>query len=263
VVSIEGSATLARLLIPTVGIAGTVGLRMAFAAIALLVLQRQTLHAIREGLWLAVPIGAVLVGHHLCFYEAIARIPLGVAVTLEFVGPLLVAVAGSRRVADVVWAVLAAVGVALVAGLAGSGNVSAAGAAFALAAGALWAGYILLSPVLSRRAGAGNGLAAATVVGALIALPLGLALDAGTMFSAHALALGACIAVLSDFLGLLLVSKALTRLPGGTVSILLSTEPGVGALFGLVALGQHIAPVQWTGMAAVVVASVGVTRTTS
>jgi len=262
VVSLEGGAVVAALLIPTAGIAGTVTLRLGFGALGLLALRRprwrRCLNA--KTLGLAAAVGALLVLHHLCFYEAIHRLPLGVAVTLEFAGPLAVALAGARQWSAVGWAVLAAAGVAAAAGITALGAIGVAGVLFGLAAGACWAGYIAVYPVLASHAGNRESLALATTIAAVAIAPFGIAADHAGMFTGRSLLLGASVALLCDVLAYTLQADALGRMPRSLFSILTSTEPAVGAILGLLALGQGIALAQWAGIAGVVVASVGATR---
>jgi inner membrane transporter RhtA len=261
VVGLEGGAVVAATVIPTAGIAGTVMLRLGFGALGLIALGRPSVRGLdRRSIGLVIAVGCLLATHHLCFYLAVHRLPLGVAVTLEFAGPLAVALAGTQRRADLLWALLAAAGVAGAAGLTG-GPVSLTGVAAGLAAGACWAGYIVVFPRLAARRGRAEGLALATAWAAVVAVPFWLAGPAGRIFTPRVLVLGAVVAVLSDVLSYSLQGEALGRLPGSLFSILTSTEPAVGALFGLIALGQQVSLAQWGGMLAVVAASIGATVT--
>jgi inner membrane transporter RhtA len=209
---------------------------------------------------LAAAVGALLVLHHLCFYEAIHRLPLGVAVTLEFAGPLAVALAGARHWIAVGWAVLAAAGVAAAADIIAPGAIGVAGVSFGLAAGACWAGYIAVYPVLASRAGDREALPLAMTCAAVGVAPFGIAMDHAGMFTGRSVLLGVAVALLCDVLAYTLQADALRRMPRSLFSILTSTEPAAGAILGLLALGQRIALLQWTGIVAVVIASVGATR---
>lgn len=261
VLGFEGGAVLAVGLIPRVGIVGAVTLRLGFGAAGLLGLARPRRASLApRNLALMVLVGAILAVHHLCFYEAVHRLPLGVAVTLEFIGPLTVALIGSRSRADLLWAVLAGVGVAAAAGVSTSDQISVLGALCGLGAGVCWAGFIVVFPLLSQRAGRSEGLALATVCGALLVVPVGLATDHNRILSPRYLLLGAAVALLADVLAFTFQSEALNRIPGRLFSILMSTEPVVGALLGLLALGQEITGEQWAGILAVVTASVCATR---
>ncbi len=261
VVGLEGGAVVAATVIPAAGIAGTVMLRLGFGSIGLTALGRPSLRGLdRRAVLLVAAVGSLLAVHHLCFYLAIHKLPLGIAVNLEFAGPLTVALAGSRRRVDLLWALLAAAGVAGAAGITG-GPVSLAGILAGLGAGACWAGYIVLFPLLAARRGRGGGLSLATGWAALVTVPFWLADDPGRIFTPRTLALGAVVALLSDVVSYSLQSEALGRLPGSLFSILTSTEPAVGALFGLILLGQRISLLQWAGMLAVTAASIGATST--
>jgi inner membrane transporter RhtA len=198
--------------------------------------------------------------HHLCFYEALHRLPLGIAVTFEFIGPLAVALYGSKRMLDLMWAVLATAGVAAAADITGISHFGAIGIAFALCAGACWAGYIVLFPLLSSHTGRRQGLALCVTWAAIIVMPYGIFNSGSQIFHGHTLLLGAVVAVLSDVAAFTLQSGALDRISSHLFSILSSTEPAVGAILGLIVLDQYITGVQWIGILAVIVASVAATR---
>jgi inner membrane transporter RhtA len=260
VVGLEGGAAVAATIIPGAGVVGTVMMRAGFGAIGLVPLGRPRLRSLdRRGVRLVIAVGTLLAAHHLLFYTAVHRLPLGIAVTCEFIGPLTVALAGSKRRIDLLWALLAGGGVAAAAGITGSGPISAIGIGCGLGAGACWAGYIIVFPRLASGQGRSSGLTLATGWAALVVVPLWLATGPGRIFTPRILLLGAVVALLSDVISYSLQSEALRRLPGALFSILTSTEPAVGALFGLVALGQRISLVQWGGMLAVVAASIGAT----
>jgi inner membrane transporter RhtA len=200
--------------------------------------------------------GVALAGMNLCFYAAIDRIPLGIGVALEFVGPLGVAIAGSRRGLDVVWVVLAAAGIALLTPDIG-GSLDPLGVALALAAGGFWAGYIVFSQRVGSALDGGDGLALAMCVAALIALPPGLA-DAGdALLEPDLLAAGFAVAMLSSVIAYSLELEALRRLPRRTFGVLMSLEPGMAALLGFVLLSQALAASEVLAIALVVAASAG------
>jgi inner membrane transporter RhtA len=246
-------AAFAVTLFHELGPAGTAFLRLAFAAILLCAVWRPRLVG---DLRLAAAFGASLGLMNLLFYEAIDRIPLGVAVTIEFAGPLLVAVIGSRRRLDVVWIALAAAGIVLLVHP-GGGSVHAAGAGFALAAGACWMAYIYLS----KRAGAqfpgGTGLALAMAVGALIVLPAGVMRAEGALTRPDLLASVFVVALASSVLPYSLELVALRRLPEAVFGVLMSLDPAVAALAGFLVLGQDLGARQLLAMAMVVLASAG------
>ena len=262
VVGLQSGAAVATTLIPLAGVPGTVALRLGFGALGLITLARPRVRALPgRAAVLAVLVGAVLAVHHVCFYAAIHRLPLGVAVTLEFFGPLGVALVGSQRRTDLVWAGLAAAGVAATAGLTTTTRINAVGVILALAAGACWAAYIVIFPRLARTISRRDGLALATLAAAAFAVPDGIIADGHRLLNGHTLLIGAIVAALSDVIAYSLQSEALGRMTGRMFSVLSSTEPGVGAILGATALDQSIAASQWAGMLAVTAASIGATRT--
>jgi inner membrane transporter RhtA len=262
VVAFESGAAIATRLIARIGTPATVALRLGFGAIGLCAMTRPNVRGLsRRAVGLVLAIGLLLAVHHLCFYGSIHRLPLGVAVTIEFAGPLTVALAGSRRRLDLVWVALAGVGVAVTAGIASDVRIDVVGVLLALAAGASWATYIVTFPALARELGRSDGLALATSVAAVVVVPYAVIGYGGRMFTGRALLLGLVIAALTDIFGFTLQSEALGRISAGLFSILTSTEPAAGAVIGLVALGQHITAWQWAGMIAVTIASIGATRT--
>jgi inner membrane transporter RhtA len=236
-------------------------MRIAFASVLLVLLWRPTLrgHA-RQDLWLAFAFGVALAGMNFTFYQSLAHIPLGAAVTCEFVGPLGVAVAGSRRPLDLVWIVLAAGGILLLAAPGGSG-LNATGVILALAAGGWWAAYILLAARVGRAFPAGgHGLALAMVVAGLLVLPVGIAEGGSGLLRPEVFGPGLAVAVLSSVIPYSLELEALRRMPSHVFGVLMSLEPAAAAIAGLVILGQKLGLNEWAGMALVIVASAGATR---
>ena len=252
VTSLQFGAGFAVTLFDELGPAGAAFLRLAIAAAVLLALWRPSL---RGDLRLPAAFGITLGLMNLCIYEAMDRIPMGIAVTIEFWGPLAVAVAGSRRALDLLWVVLAAGGIVLLADP-GGGSLDAAGIAFALAAGGLWAIYILLSVRVGAVYPGGSGLAIAMVFGALVTLPVGLDAD---LLAPEMLAAGAVVALASSVIPYSFELEALRRLPARVFGVLMSLEPAVAALAGLVVLGQALGGVEWLAIGLVVVASAGAT----
>jgi inner membrane transporter RhtA len=235
-------------------------LRIALAAVMLVVLWRPSLagHS-RNDLWLAGAFGLALAAMNLSFYESMNRIPLGAAVTLEFIGPLGVAVFGSRQPLDLLWVSLAAAGILLLAAP-GSSGLNTTGVILALTAGLCWAAYILLSVRVGRAFAGGTGLALAMVVASILVLPVGVADGGGGFFSAEVIVGGLAIAVLSSLVPYSLELEALRRLPPRIFGVLMSLEPAAAAIAGLVVLGQVLDANEWAGMALVVIASAGATR---
>jgi inner membrane transporter RhtA len=189
-------------------------------------------------------------------YQSFARIPLGVAVTIEFLGPLAVAVAGSRHVRDLGWVVLAAAGVVLLT-QGGHGRLNLAGVLFAGLAGACWAAYIVLSSATGRRFPGSAGLAIAMVVSAVIVTPPALVAGGTAMFRPAVLAAGVAIGVLSSVIPYRLELESLRRMPLRVFGVWMSMEPAVAALIGLVLLGQHLTLAEWLAIGCVMVACAG------
>jgi inner membrane transporter RhtA len=257
VTSVQFGAALAKSLFDEIGVGGTLFLRVLFAAVVLAAIWRPRLagHAARD-LRLALLFGLVLGGMNLAFYSALERIPLGIAVTLEFVGPLGVAVFGSRRPLDLVWVGLAAVGILLLSDFGGA-SLDALGAALALTAGALWAAYILVSARVGQAFPGGAGLALAMLVATVPLAPVGIATAGDELLVPWILALGAGIGILSSAIPYALELEALRRLPVGVFGVLMSLEPAVAALAGFVLLGERLASREVVAILLVVAASAG------
>jgi inner membrane transporter RhtA len=254
-VSPQVGAAVALTLFDGVGPAGAAFLRLVFAALALWVIWRPRLEG---NLRLAGAFGVALGLMNWTFYESIARIPLAVAVTIEFAGPLLVAVLGSRRLLDVVWVVLAAVGIVLlVAPDAGGVALDPIGIAFAVAAGVCWMAYIYLSKRVGAAFRGGSGLAIAMAVGAIIVLPAGLIEGGAALASGDMLAGAVLVALTSSVVPYSLELVALRRLPEALFGVLMSLDPAIAALIGFVLLRQELGPRELVAVALVVVASVG------
>jgi len=259
ILSVQLGAAAATSLFDEVGPGGTVLYRLVFAAIVLLALWRPDPRRAERGeLGLVALFGVSLAAMNFSFYEALDRIPLGIAVTLEFIGPLGVALAASRRRLDLVWVALAAVGVVLVSGP--SGDADAAGIGFALGAGAFWAAYILFSARVGRAFPGGSGLALAMAVAAALMLVPGSALGGAELLDPGLAAVGLAIALLSSAIPYSLELEALRRLSVGVFGVLMSLEPAVAAAVGAVALSQGLSPAEVGGIAAVSAASAGALR---
>ncbi len=264
VVSIQGGAALAKQIFPALGPAGATGLRVSRAALLLLAFFRPPLARLGRAQWAAlVPYGIALGGLNLTFYLALARIPLGLAVTLEFVGPLGVAVLGSRRAADFVWVLLAAIGIVLLAPWeGGADSLDRVGMLLALLAGACWAAYILVGGALSRRLPhSGQATSIGMAIAALAVLPFTLTDLTAARITPEVLGIGLAVAVLSSALPYTLEMIALRALPSRTFGILMSVEPAAAALIGLVVLGERLSALQWLAVLCVCAASAGATLT--
>lgn len=261
IVSVQAGGALVTTLFDDLGPGGAVLLRSLFAAVVLAAIWPPRLgeHS-REQLREAALFGICLAGMNACFYVALDRLPLGIAVTLEFAGPLAVAIGGSRRALDLVWAGLAVGGIVLLTGGVGGGGVDAVGAAFALGAGAFWAAYILVAARVGRVFTDGTGLTIAMVVSAALVLPFGVADGGDELLAPALLATGLAVALLSSVIPYSLEMEALRRLPAGTFGVLMSLEPAVAATIGFIALDQGLSAAEVAAIAMVVAASAGALR---
>ena len=259
IVSVQVGAAIAKDLFPLVPPTAMVRLRLVTSAVILLAIARPRLRGRSAADWrMALGFGASLMVMNWAIYQSFARIPLGIAVTIEFLGPLTVAVVGSRRPRDLVWVLLAGSGVAIL-GFA-PGDLTVAGVLFALLAGAAWAAYILLSAGTGRRWPGISGLAVASVVGAVVLAPPAV-LEAGAgLLDPKILALGVAIGLLSSVIPYSFELKALRRIPPRVFGVLMSLEPAAAALAAMVLLAEFLSPLQWLAVACVVAASVGATR---
>ncbi|MGH3748375.1 MAG: EamA family transporter [Micromonosporaceae bacterium] len=258
IVSIQVGAAFAKQLFDQAGPAGVVALRLFFAAILLLLWWRPGLRMTRHDWALVIAFGAVLGLMNFSFYQSFARIPLGMAVTIEFLGPLSVALLGSRRWRDALWALLAGAGVVLLTD--GGGDVNLAGVLLALVAAACWAAYIVLGARMGQQTSGGAGLALGTAFAAIVVVPVG-AVESGTaLLSPHLLAVGLAVAVMSSVVPYSLEIEALRRMPTRVFGVLMSLEPAVAALAGLAVLGERLSLPQWLAIGCVVIASIGAAR---
>jgi len=259
ILSEQFGAAIAKDLFDEIDPTALVWLRLVTSAVVFAVIARPALRGRHRDDWLvAVLFGVSLGVMNWAIYQSFARIPLGVAVTLEFVGPLTLAVVGSRRPRDLVWVGLAGLGVALL-GFA-PGNLTLPGVAFALLAGAAWAAYIVLSAQTGRRWPGLDGLAIASVVATVLLTPFALGAGGGDLLDPRVLALGAAVGLLSSVIPYSLELTALRSLTPRVFSILMSLEPAAAALAGVIVLHEVLSPVQLVAMACVVAASIGATR---
>jgi inner membrane transporter RhtA len=264
IVSVQCGAALATTLFDEIGTAGAVFLRAGFGALVLLAVTRGAPLRVRE--WPhrdVLLLGGAVAAVNLVFYAALDRLPLGIAVTLEFVGPLGVAIAASHRRRDLVWALLAAIGIVLLSDGTGGESVDVLGIALALTAGAFWGAYIVLSDRVGDLAPGASGATMAAVLSALIVAPLGLAQGGGELFTPAHLAIGAAVGVLSTAVPYVFEIEALRRLPRAVFGVLMSLEPAVAAAIGFFALSQGLDAIEVVAIALVVIASAGALRTTT
>ena len=258
--SAQVGAALAKNLFHSIGPTGAVFLRVGFAALILLVVWRPKLRGYtwRDYRW-ALLFGGVLAAMNFSFYQSLDRIPLGVAVTVEFVGPLAVALIGSRRLIDLLWVALAGAGIVLLAptGLFGGISLDPLGVGLALLAGVFWGCYILLSARVGQSFSGVSGLALAMAVAAILLVPVGVFGAGSVLLNGRFLLLGAGVALLSSVLPYSLELEALRRLPSRVFGVLMSLEPGIAALVGFLLLGEQLGLRAAIAIALVIGASLG------
>jgi inner membrane transporter RhtA len=255
--SVQGGAAVAKSLFPELGPAGVVFLRLLFGSLALWAIARPQLRGrSAQDLRLVAALGVVLVSMNITFYESLERTPLGIAVTVEFLGPLAVAVIASRRPVDLVWVVLAGTGVALLANGGGT-PVEPLGILLAAVAGFFWACYILLGIRVGRAFAGASGLAPAMMIGTLLIAPWGIISAGGNLGDAQLVGAGVGVGLLSSALPWSLELEAMRRLPAQVFGVVLSLEPAVAAIAGLLLLDEHLHVRAWAAIALVVVASAG------
>jgi len=260
-ISVQFGGALAVSLMPRAGALGVVTLRLFVAAIVLLVVCRPKVRGHSRADWGTVVVfGITMAAMNGLFYQAVARIPLGPAVTLEVLGPLALSVVASRRAVNLIWAGLALGGVFLLGG-GGFGSLDPTGVAFALGAGSMWAAYIIFSARTGRRFPQADGLALAMAIAAVAFLPLGIVESGPKLLNPTTIALGAAVAVLSSVLPYTLELLALRRLPASTFAILMSLEPAVAAIAGFLVLNQTLSALEALAIGLVIVASMGAVRT--
>ncbi|TIC88179.1 EamA family transporter [Nocardioides sp. GY 10113] len=259
IASVQLGAGVAKNLFDEVAPTTIVWLRLATSSLILVVLARPRLRGrSREEWWTVLGFGAALGTMNWAIYQSFSRIPIGVAVTFEFAGPLLLAAAGFRRGRDLAWVALAGLGVVLLG--AEREGLDPVGVAFALLAGAAWAAYILLSARTGRLWPGLDGLAVASVVATLLIAPALATIGGGELSSTRILLLGAAVGLLSSVVPYSAELVALRRLPAATFGVLMSLEPAAAALVGLVVVGEDLQPAQWLAIGCVVAASIGATR---
>ncbi|MFJ3526257.1 threonine/homoserine exporter RhtA [Pseudomonas sp. NPDC090203] len=261
--SIQSGASLAKSLFPIVGAQGTTALRLIFASILMVLILRPwrttfTASSLRSVLIYGIALG----GMNFLFYMAIRTIPLGIGVALEFTGPLAVALLHSRKITDFIWIILAVIGLALLIPMGQTDALDLTGALYALGAGVCWAAYILFG----QKAGADHGVQTAAlgvVIAAIFIAPFGVAHAGAALLDPALIPIALGVAILSTALPYSLEMIALTRMPARTFGTLMSMEPAIGALMGLVFLHEALSLTQWLAIGAIIVASIGATLTTT
>lgn len=261
VITVQFGAGLAVLIFPALGPMGIVSLRIGFSAILILIIARPSLKGRSRSDWLTViGYGLIMTLMNTAFYYSLERIPLGVAVTIEVLGPLTVSVVMGKRALNWLWAVLAFAGVVLLCGL-GFGRLDPVGVVLAAIAGTCWALYILAAASTGRRFAKLDGLALAMVVGAVVALPFGFLTAGSAMLRPDLLGIGLAVAVLASAIPYGVELIALRRIPESTFGVLMSIEPAVAALAGFLLLSQALTIVDLIAMALVIGASIGAVLT--
>mgnify|MGYP003409320113 FL=1 len=257
IISVQSGAAIAKTLFPAIGAAGTASLRIGISAIILLAVYRPNLLKITPNQWkIVIPYGLSLGAMNLIFYLAIERIPIGLAVTLEFIGPLVVAVIGSKRLIDYLWVLLAAIGIVLIAPWSNNG-IDLLGVLFALLAGALWAAYIVLGTKVSKIMKGGDAVATGMLFASILIVPFGILENGLTNLTPTFLYLGIALALLSSAIPFTLEMKALAQLPARTFSILMSLEPAAASIFAFIFLQEYLTFNEILAVVFVVIASVG------
>jgi inner membrane transporter RhtA len=260
--SIQSGASLAKSMFPIVGAQGTTTLRLIFASIIMLMLLRPWRAKLSaKSLRTVVVYGLALGGMNFLFYMSLRTVPLGIAVALEFTGPLAMAIYASRRAIDFLWIGLAIIGLLLLIPTGStSTGIDLTGAAYALGAGVCWALYILFG----QKAGAENGIQTAALgvmIAALFIAPIGIVHAGAALLTPSLIPIALGVAVLSTALPYSLEMVALTRMPARTFGTLMSIEPAFGALSGLLFLHEYLSLAQWMAIACIICASVGATMT--
>ncbi len=259
IVSLQFGAGLAKTFFEEASPTTLVWMRLLCGSVVLLALARPRLRGHSGTDWLVVVgFGTCLALMNWAIYHSFARLPLGIAVTIEFLGPLSVALFGSRRRRDLLWVVLAGLGVLLL-GFERT-SLDPLGVAFALLAATAWAAYILLSAQTGRRWEGVDGLALASTVGALLILPLVLGRYAEELASPQVWLIGAVVGLLASVVPYSCELVALRQMRPPVFGILMSLEPAAAALVGVVVLGELLGPLQWLALACVMTASIGATR---
>ena len=262
IISVQSGAAIAKTLFPELGAAATASLRIGISALILLAVYRPNLSKINASQWkVVIPYGLSLGAMNLIFYFAIERIPIGLAVTLEFIGPLVVAVVGSKRLLDYLWVLLAAAGIVLIAPWSDNG-VDLLGVVFALLAGALWAAYIVLGGKVSKIMKGGEAVAVGMLFATILILPFGIIGQGFQNMTPTFFYLGIALALLSSAIPFTLEMKALGQLPARTFSILMSLEPAAASICGLLFLQEYLTTNEIIAVICVVIASVGSTMST-
>ncbi|MGK2954227.1 MAG: EamA family transporter [Solirubrobacterales bacterium] len=257
ILSIQIGSAIAVDLFADVGAAGVVFMRALVSAVLLVAIWRPSFRVPRSDRKITLLFGVALAGVNFFFYESIDRIPLGTAVTFEFLGPLTVALITSPRRRDWLWAGLAAVGILLLTGGVGGDDLDPVGVACALIAAFFWGAYILLGKKLGQQGTGGKGLAIAMTIAAVLTAPTGIADGGMELLDPTIILIGIGVGILSSAIPFSLEIEAMRRLPSNVFGVMMSIEPGVAAIVGFILLGQGVVPTEIAAIGLVVVASAG------
>ncbi|WP_316826762.1 DMT family transporter [Pedobacter miscanthi] len=257
IISVQCGAAIAKGLFPQIGAAATASLRIGLSAVILLIAFRPNPFKLNAKQWKYVTLYGVCLGvMNMIFYMAIARIPVGLGVTLEFVGPLALAIFGSKKAIDFIWVILAAAGIILITPWTGTG-LNITGILLALLAGVFWASYIILGGRISKIMNGGDAVAIGMVFATLVILPFGIWGGGLSILTPKLLGLGAALALLSSAIPFTLEMKALKQIPARTFSILMSLEPAMASFAALIFLQEYLTLKECFAVAFVVIASAG------
>jgi inner membrane transporter RhtA len=261
IISFQTGAAIAKGIFPVLGALATSSLRIILSAIILIIFNRPNLRNLTAAQWKAVALyGLTLGAMNVIFYQAIARIPLGLGVTLEFIGPLALALTTSKRIIDFLWVLLAAAGIALITPW-GNNGLDVIGVLLALLAGAFWAAYIILGQRISRIMDTGKAVTIGMIFASLLVLPIALGDGLLIRLRPAMLVPGIALALLSSAIPFTLEMHALRKIPAKMFSILMSLEPAVAALTGLLFLGEYLSLYEWLAVTFIIIASAGATLT--
>jgi inner membrane transporter RhtA len=258
IVSVQLGATLSKHVFPLVGSEGTTALRQFFATVSLLIVFQPWRGGPERKHWPVLALyGAILGIMNLVFYASIARIPLGIAVALEFSGPLAVAIFASRKWSDFIWVFCAVAGLLILLPWGGAGSLDPLGVIYALIAGVLWALYIIVGQKVGARVHGGKAVALGMAFSTIFTVPIGVISAGAALWSPTILLYGVGIGILSSAIPYSLEMMALKAMPAKTFGLMMSLEPAVASLLGLIILHELLTPLQWLAVALVIVASAG------
>ncbi|WP_316831015.1 DMT family transporter [Pedobacter aquatilis] len=261
IISVQGGAAIAKTIFPVLGAAATSSLRIVLSAVILVIYNRPNLKNLNAAQWKLVALYGITLGFmNMIFYMAIERIPLGLGVTLEFIGPLVLALFGSKKALDVIWVVLAAAGIALIAPWSSKG-IDLIGVLLALLAGVFWATYIVIGGRISKIMDGGKAVTIGMLFASAVIIPFALASGILDNMKPGFLLSGLGLALLSSAIPFTLEMNALRKMPAKTFSILMSLEPAAAALSGLIFLHEYLTVYEWMAVALVIIASAGATIT--